>query len=27
MTKLRKFRLSSASRQVTWIRFNWNYIL
>jgi len=26
MTKLSKFRLSSTSRQVTWVRFNWNYI-
>jgi len=26
MTKLHKFRLSSASRQVMWVRFHWNYI-
>jgi len=26
MTKLSKFRLSSASRQVTWVRFHWNYM-
>ena len=26
MTKLSKFRLSSTSRQVTWVRFHWNYI-
>jgi len=25
MTKLSKFRLSSASHQVTWVRFHWNY--
>jgi len=26
MTKLSKFRLSSTSHQVTWVRFHWNYI-
>jgi len=26
MTKLSKFRLSSASRQVAWDRLHWNYI-
>jgi len=26
MTKLCKFRLSSGSRQVMWVRFHWNYI-
>jgi len=26
MTKLSKFRLSSASHQVMWVRFHWNYI-
>jgi len=26
MTKLSKFRLSSTSRQVTWVHFHWNYI-
>ena len=26
MTKLSKFRPSSTSRQVTWVRFHWNYI-
>jgi len=25
MTKLSKFRLSSASRQVMWDRLHWNY--
>jgi len=26
MTKFNKFRLSSASRQVKWVRFHWNNI-
>jgi len=27
MTKLSKFRPSPTSRQVTWVRFHWDYIL
>jgi len=26
MTKFSKFRFSSASLQVTWVRFHWKYI-